>query len=175
MPKNELDLFLESWDREAANTVRLLKALPPAQYDFRPDPAGRSLGELAWHLAEGDAYISFGIANGKFDFGGGKPPDIERPKTVEGLAPGYERVHRAAADRIRALTVGDLDRTVDFFGGPRTIRELLWESILFHHIHHRAQLTVLVRLSGAEVLGLYGPNREQTAAMRAARPAPASA
>lgn len=59
MPKNELEVFLELWDQEAANTVKLLKSLPATQYDFRPDPGGRSLGELAWHLAEGDAYISW--------------------------------------------------------------------------------------------------------------------
>ena len=167
MQKNELDLFLESWDGEAAKTIRLLKALPPTQYDFRPDPNGRSLGELAWHLAEADAYNSLGISAGKFDFKA-KPPDIERPRTIEALAPGYEKVHRAAVDRVRKLKPEDLDRSIDSFSGPRTIRELLWESILFHGIHHRAQMTVLIRLAGAEVPGLYGPNREQTAALRAA-------
>src|SRR5262245_18779485 len=60
MSTNELEMFLASWDREAGSTVKLLKALPPAQYDFRPDSGGRSLGELAWHLAEGDAYMSYG-------------------------------------------------------------------------------------------------------------------
>src|SRR5205814_6057094 len=38
MSMSELDTFLASWDREAANTVKLLQALPPTQYDFRPDP-----------------------------------------------------------------------------------------------------------------------------------------
>jgi uncharacterized damage-inducible protein DinB len=170
MQKNELDLFLHVWEREAGNTARLLKALPPAHYDFRPDPGGRSVGELAWHLAEGDAYISFAIENGRFDLQA-KPPDIERPRTIDALAPGYERVHRAAVERIRKLTLDDLDRTVDFLSDARPIRELLWEAILFHGIHHRAQLTVLVRLAGAEVPGLYGPNREETAARRAAREA----
>ena len=87
MPTNELEMFLAAWDREAANTVRLLKALPSTQYDFRPDPGGRSLGELAWHLAEGDAYISFGIDRGEFTMDA-KPPNIERPRSVEALAPG---------------------------------------------------------------------------------------
>src|SRR5438309_4142144 len=32
----------------------------------RPDAGGRSLGELAWHLAEADAYVSFGIEQGSF-------------------------------------------------------------------------------------------------------------
>src|SRR6266571_3086036 len=66
MPGNELQTFLEVWDLEAKKTVVLLKALPPGQYDFRPDAGGRSLGELAWHLAEADAYVSFGIGQGSF-------------------------------------------------------------------------------------------------------------
>jgi uncharacterized damage-inducible protein DinB len=102
MPMNELEMFLASWEREAANTVKLLEALPQTQYDFRPDPGGRSLGELAWHLAEGDAYISYGIERGQFTMDA-KPPNIERPRAVEALAPEYERIHREAVARIRKL------------------------------------------------------------------------
>ena len=166
MPINELEMFLASWDREAANTVKLLKALPPTQYDFRPDPGGRSLGELAWHLAEGDAYMSFGVERGDFTTGG-KPPNIERPRTVEALAPGYERIHREAVARILKLTVQDLDRTIPFFTGAMTIREILRDAILSHGIHHRGQLSLMCRLAGGQAPGMYGPNREETAAMRA--------
>ena len=165
MSMNELDTFLASWDREAANTVKLLQALPPTQYDFRPDAGGRSLGELAWHLAEGDAYISYGIERGKFAMDA-KPPNIERPRAVEALAPGYERVHREAVARIRALKPADLDRTIPFFTGPMTIRNILWDAILAHGIHHRGQLSLMCRLAGGQSPGLYGPNREEMAAMR---------
>jgi uncharacterized damage-inducible protein DinB len=66
MQMNELEMFLAAWDREAAHTVKVLQALPPTQYDFRPDPGGRSLGELAWHLEVDDAYISFIVERGEF-------------------------------------------------------------------------------------------------------------
>ena len=167
MPTNELEMFLAAWDREAASTVKLLQALPAAQYDFRPDPTGRSLGELAWHLAEGDAYISYGIDQRRFDMAGSKPPNIERPRTVEALAPGYEQLHRDAVARIRKLTLDDLDRTIQFFTGPMPIRDILWSMIIFHNIHHRGQLSLMCRLAGGQAPGLYGPNREETAAMRA--------
>ena len=166
MPMNELEMFLASWDREAANTLKVLEALPQTQYDFRPDPGGRSLGELAWHLAEGDAYISHGIERGRFAMDS-KPPNIERPRAVEALAPEYERVHREAVARIRTLTPGDLDRTIPFFTGPMTIRDILWSAILAHGIHHRGQLSLMCRLAGGQAPGLYGPNREEMAAMRA--------
>jgi uncharacterized damage-inducible protein DinB len=167
MPMNELEMFLAAWDREADSTVKLLKALPATQYEFRPDPTGRSLGELAWHLAEGDAYISYGIEQRQFNMAGAKPPNIERPRTVEALAPGYERLHRDAAARIRKLTLDDLDQSIQFFSGPMTIRDILWSFIMAHGIHHRGQLTLMCRLAGGQCPGLYGPNREEMAAMRA--------
>jgi uncharacterized damage-inducible protein DinB len=166
-PTNELETFMKTWERETEGTLKLLRALPPTQYDFRPDADGRSLGELAWHLAEGDAYMSYGVENGGFDMGA-KPPNIERPRTVEALAPGFERIHKDAVARIQKLKVEDLDRSIPFFGGRVvTIRHILWDSIIAHGIHHRGQLALMCRLAGGQCPGLYGPNREETAAMRA--------
>ena len=117
MLMNELEMFLAAWDREAESTLKLLRALPATQYDFRPDAGGRSLGELAWHLAEGDAYMSHGIDAGRFAMDA-KPPNIERPRTVEALAPGYERIHREAVARIHKLKSEDLVSSGSVLHGP---------------------------------------------------------
>jgi hypothetical protein len=84
--KDELQTFLNFWDAEAEKSVAVMRALPADGYDFRPDPAGRSLGELAWHLAEVDGYTTYGIEQGTFTFSV-RPPGIERPKSLEALAP----------------------------------------------------------------------------------------
>ena len=39
--------------------------------------------------------------------------------------------------------------------------------IIAHGVHHRGQLALMCRLAGGQAPGLYGPNREETAAMRA--------
>lgn len=166
MAASELETFLSTWDREAQSTLKLLRALPPTKYDFRPDAGGRSLGELAWHLAEGDAYMSFGIDTGRFSMDA-KPPNIERPRAVEALAPGFERIHQEAVARLRKLKPEDLDQSIEFFGRPMPIRDILWGMIIFHGIHHRGQLSLMCRLAGGQAPGLYGPNREEVAAMRA--------
>ena len=166
MPASELERLLDTWNREAEKTLKLLRALPTSQYDFRPDAGGRSLGELAWHLAEGDAYMSFGIENGQFAMDM-KPPNIERPRSVEALVPGYERVHKEAVARIEKLTPDDLDREIPYFSGPSAIRTILWDMVIVHGAHHRGQLSLMCRLAGGEAPGLYGPNREEMAAMRA--------
>src|SRR5260221_10744053 len=120
---SELDRFFATWDYETQGTVKLLGALPKDKYDFRPDPQGRSLGELAWHLAEGDGYITQGIDTGVF-FGPTKPDHIERPQTVDRLVHGFELVHQNALARMKKLTVADLDRKVNFFTTPMPIRDV---------------------------------------------------
>ena len=158
---SDLTRFIDVWEAEAKKTEGLLKALPTDGYDARPDAGGRSLGELAWHLAEGEAYMTHAIERGSFD-PSVRPPGIERPRQVGELAPGYARIHRDALERVRKLTPADLDRSIQFFTmGPMTIRDILWNMVLLHGVHHRGQLTVLCRLAGGTPTGVFGPTREQ--------------
>src|SRR5258705_4675727 len=127
MAMNELERLIAAWDREAENTLKLLRALPDTQYDFRPDTGGRSLGELAWHIAEGDAYMSTGVEKGQFgmELMQSRPPNIERPRTVAGLAPGYELIHREAGPRIPKRTPEELERGIPVFLGPPPLPAIL--------------------------------------------------
>jgi len=164
---NEVETFLAAWNAEAQDTLRLLEALPADQYDFRPDPKGRSIGEMAWHLSEIDACLSFGIALRRFRFED-DPPDLKRPREINLLAPGYRRVHEQAVARLETLTNDQLEETVTFFDGRRlTIRRVLWSELLHHLIHHRAQLVLLCRMAGGTPPGFYGPNREEMQAIHA--------
>ena len=159
--------FLSQWNREAQRTVMLLESLPPDEYDFRPDPEGRSIGEMAWHLSEIDACLSFGIAERGFRLED-EPPGLARPREVALLAPGYRRIHEQAVARIEALDDSQLDETVTYFDGrAMTIREVLWDALLHHSIHHRGQLALLCRMAGGKPPGIFGPNREEMADIRA--------
>ena len=164
-PMNELDRFRKVWDMEAQVTARLLEALPTTQYDFRPDAAGRSLGEMAWHLSEIEGYTSYGITKGAVTFHEA-PPNIKRPREVQLLAPGYRRVHEEAVARLADLTEADLDRELQFADRRLSIRDMLWGAILMHLVHHRGQLSLMCRLAGGAPPSIYGPNREEMVAMR---------
>lgn len=158
---DELTRFIDVWEQESQKTVSLLRALPRDRYDFRPDAEGRSLGELAWHLAEGDGYITHGIERNQFD-PAVRPPGIERPRQIQELAAAFERIHRDAVARVRQLKPADLDRRLSFFTmEPMTIRDLLWNMVLLHTIHHRGQLVLMCRLAGGRPTGVFGPTREE--------------
>lgn len=164
-PMNELDRFRKLWDMEAQLTTKLLESLPATQYDFRPDPGNRSLGEMAWHLAELEGYISYGISKGAVTFQEA-PPNLKRPKEVERLAPGYRQVHQEAVARLSDMTEAQLDGEMPFADRRMAVRDILWGAILMHLIHHRGQLSLMCRLAGGTPPGIYGPNREEMAAMR---------
>jgi len=163
---SEIERFVSTWEYESELTARLLKTLPKDQYDFRPDPEGRSLGELAWHLAEIEAIMTT-IAITR-NFSGPMPAGLERPRTLDEMGVGYERIHREAVDRVRSIAPDDLDRTFPFFGGQRlSVRNVLWTPLLHHLIHHRGQLMMMIRMAHAVPSRIYGPMREDDAARRA--------
>jgi uncharacterized damage-inducible protein DinB len=168
MSERELKQFLGAWEYEANNTKKLLRALPSDQYNFRPDPEGRSLGELAWHLAEIDAIFSNGVEQRSLAMDSKRPSGLERPRTTEEVARGYERIHEEAVARLKKLAPEDLDRKIPFVDGNEiAVRDVLWGVILHHTIHHRGQLQMMVRLARAVPPSMYGPSREDTLAMRA--------
>ena len=162
---NEIDAFRSTWEKEAQKTIRVMEALPTDQYDFRPDPKGRSIGEMAWHLSEIDGCLSYGVVERRFDLNDSLP-ELVRPKEIRLLAPGYRRVHELALERLEKVKNEELDERVTFFDGtPMTIRDVLWSVLLHHHIHHRGQLALLCRMSGGCPPGIYGPNREEMQAI----------
>lgn len=159
----ELEEFSRCWEQQTDATISLMGALPGGQYDFRPDASGRSLGELAWHLAEVEAYVSLGIEHGEVRLDV-KPPHIDRPRTVEALAPAFRVVHDDAVVRIARLKVSDLDREIrDPAGQLWSIRNVLWHKLLMHAAHHRGQLMLLCRLAGGLPPAVFGPTRENSA------------
>lgn len=167
MSSREHSQFIATWAHEARATMNVLRALPTDRFDFRPDAGGYSLGELAWHLAQTEDFMSTGVTTGNWDFGAARVR-LAQPDGFAGVVEGYDRVHRAALARIEAMPPADMDRIVPFFGREMRAGDILWTGLLHHSIHHRGQLVLMCRLAGGVPPGLYGPNREEMAAMRGA-------
>jgi uncharacterized damage-inducible protein DinB len=164
--RTQVDTLRSLWNREAERTLALFERLPREQYDFRPDPRGRSIGELAWHLSEIDACLSFGIEERRFRLED-EPPNLARPRQIELLAPGYRRVHEEALARLESLDDADLDESVTYFDGRTLkIRDVIEDALIRHLIHHRGQLTMLCRMAGGRPPGIFGPNREEMEEIR---------
>jgi uncharacterized damage-inducible protein DinB len=161
----EIDEFVAMWDAESAITTRLLQTLPAGRLDARPYAEARSIGEVAWHLAELEAIMSTIAAERHFQVS--MPAGLERPATAAEIADGYQRVHRESVARVRAIDPATLGVEFPFFGGGTIrVRDVLRFALLHHLIHHRGQLMMLIRMADGIPARVYGPNREDDVARR---------
>jgi uncharacterized damage-inducible protein DinB len=155
--------FLETLEREHERTMRVLRAYPAGQEDFRPHPKMRTAKEVAAPLWLGQSLMVRALTTG-FDWS--RPPSPSKPPdTVGGLAEGIEKAHREVVETLNAVDDARLDQTVKFMVAPKTLGDIptldfLW-FVLLDHVHHRGQFSVYLRASGAKVPGIYGPSADE--------------
>lgn len=148
------EFLLQAIESEIPKTANVIRAVPDAKAEWKPDPKSRAAGDLAWHIASEDVLFLEQIAEGKFQF-----PDPrfekERPKTTAEMAQWYERKMKAAIGKVRSLSPAKIAETREFFGMtfPAYVYILFMSN---HSIHHRGQLAAYLRPCGSKVPDIYG-------------------
>lgn len=148
--------FTVAWGTEYEGTLKVLHALTDASLAQRVDPAGRTLGRLAWHITQSVPEMMNRTGLGL----DGPDEHAPMPATATAIASAYERSGRALAEQVRGWDDAKLAETVDMYGEPWANGFTL-EVLIRHQAHHRGQMTVLMRQAGLKVPGVYGPAREE--------------
>jgi uncharacterized damage-inducible protein DinB len=152
--------FTRVWQGESASTCKMMSALTDAALSQRVTPEGRSLGRLAWHIVQTLGEMG-GHAGLVVEAASEKTP---QPATAAAIAEAYKAGAAAVEKAVTsAWTDGDLPGEVEMYGEKWTRGQSLL-ALIAHEIHHRAQMTVLMRQAGLKVPGVYGPAREEWAA-----------
>lgn len=158
--------FCKAWEYESEATLKVLRALTEPALAQAVLPGGRTLGRLAWHVVGtlGEMMGHAGIA----DVG---PTDDAPQPTLAEMIRQYEVSSRHLIEAVsQKWTDAMLLESVPMYGEQWPRGQVL-ASLVFHQIHHRAQMTVLMRQAGLRVPGLYGPAKEEWANLN--MPAPA--
>ena len=158
--------FLEVYEKEHETTMRVLRAYPADQAEFRPNERCKSARELAWIFALEPRLGSMVVFNDAFAAGvpsGRKPP--EAPDSWQAVMSGIEEAHKEFAERIRATADEQLEGTSKFMTGPKTLGDVgrydfLW-FLLHDEIHHRGQFSIYLRAAGGKVPSIYGPSEHE--------------
>lgn len=152
--------FEKSWAADSESTLKVLRAVTDASLGQSVTPGGRTLGRLAWHItcALGEMPGHVGL---KVDSPG---YESDPPGSAAAIAAAYERASRSLLEQIKTWSDATLDIEDDMYG-QRWARAFTLHALLEHQIHHRGQMTVLMRQAGLRVPGIYGPAREDWAAM----------
>lgn len=152
-------------EKEAANTRRILEAVPDGRFGWKPHPKSMSLGQLAGHVAEMLAWTE-GMLGGDLDFAA--MGSSYQPFVATGKAELLETFDKGTA-RLRSALAGKSDaalrETWTMRQGPKVLMSMprhaaIRANALHHVIHHRGQLTVYLRLLGVPVPATYGPTAD---------------
>ena len=154
--KNVREYYQQCFQNEKGTFLRVMKAVPADQADYKPHPRSTSSGDLLWLLAaELDDACSL-IDRGEVNYAYKPSPGVS-----ESIA-AYEKHAAALQDRLAHLDDAKWDSPA------RLLMEgkVLWEAtlgdmlfgFLFDAIHHRGQLSSYLRPMGAKVPSIYGPS-----------------
>jgi uncharacterized damage-inducible protein DinB len=149
--------FLTDWTQENDSTIKVYKNLTDASLKQKVSTEGRTLAHLAWHIV-----LTLGEMGGKAGLKVNAPPEnAPDPNMASAIVEAYEKAGESLATEIKQKwNDGMLAEEIVMYGQKWT-RTATLASIIKHQIHHRAQMTVLMRQAGLKVPGVYGPSREE--------------
>ena len=154
-----LEFYKSRRKAELPAFVRVLKAVPQARLDYRPDPKARTAGELASLLVTEEAALVSLLDTGSVEW------KEEKPKaSVDQMVSAFERHAAAVDERLGRLDEAGWQKKGRFLmeGSPPwedTIAEFGW-GFLFDAVHHRGQLSTYLRPMGSKVPSIYGPSAD---------------
>jgi uncharacterized damage-inducible protein DinB len=137
--------FADSWAFEQKATMQVLQNLTNETLTLKPNENIRTIKDLAWHIALTPLDILAEMGTPNILSEGYTPP---QETTVQEILDGYNTRAQATLEAVKTNYTG---QTLNM--------------MIMHQTHHRGQLTVIMRLHGLKVTGVYGPAKEEWAAM----------
>lgn len=157
-----LDGFFQMWNYEAKQTQKVLDQLTDQSLQQEIAPGNWSLGRVAWHTVTALKVISSqsGLTFEAPD------KDFPVPDSAQYIAEQYRKSSEALQQAVKGQWNDQkLQEVRNFFGLMEMSIGSLLMFLIQHQIHHRGQMTVLMRQAGLTVPGIYGPSKEDWAKM----------
>ena len=146
--------FKQQWQSESGFTLSILQALTDSSLNQSISNEHRTIGRIAWHIAGTipEMMSLTGLAMNQID------------KIVPGKASKIAETYEQQANMLLTQVMQkwhDADLLIEEeLYGERWARGKTLLILIKHEIHHRGQLTVLMRQAGVVVPSMYGPAKE---------------
>ena len=159
------DPFINELKFESISTRKMLERAPMEKADWKPHQKSMSLGRLTSHVAEIPGWVVHTLTADELNFKTGEWNPVIFTNNKEML----EFFDKNVNDALKAL-----DETTDemmhknwalkmdgnvLFEMPKI--QVLRTWAFNHLVHHRAQLSVYLRLNNVPVPGTYGPSADE--------------
>ena len=148
------------WSQEVEATQKIFKHLTDKSLSQAVTPEGRTLGRLAWHITTttSEMMSKTGLQLA------GPHPDDPVPISAKSIFKAYNEAAISLLEQIKSNWTNATLQVEDDMYGQKWKRSQTLTALVFHQIHHRGQITVLMRQAGISVPGIYGPAREEWSA-----------
>lgn len=156
------EFYLQRRKAELPGFLKILKALPKDQIQYKPSDRSPTAEQIVWTLThELKACIDSVTekeAHGMTD----PPPSMDKMMEM------YERWYQQLIDVVSKMDDSEWNSKAKFYFKEKMVSELpigdfLW-MILFDAIHHRGQLSAYIRPMGGKVPGVYGGSGDEAPA-----------
>lgn len=162
------DAFLEELEQEAPLTRRYLERVPEDRLSWKPHEKSMTLGRLANHIAELANWGEVILTQSEFDIAssGDGSYEVAQAGSVKDILAIYDANLESLRERLDATTDEAFMQTwtlknggQEVFSAPRV--GVTRRSVFNHIVHHRAQLSVYLRLNDVPLPASYGPSADE--------------
>jgi len=151
--------FNEDWKYESESTIKVLSNLSDESLTKKFNKEIRTPGRLAWHIVTsvGEMAHRTGLTFKTVE------DNSPIPSTAKEILDEYKRTSDYMIKEIFEKWSDETLQLEDDMYGEKWAKGKTLGILVTHQIHHRAQLTVVMRLAGLKVPGVYGPAKEEWA------------
>lgn len=152
-----IDSFIQTWENESQSTQRILDACTDESLKQEVTPQDRTLGRLAWHIVT-SVHEMMSRTGLEFEAAEHNSPV---PTSASEIAQQWKRASDALVEALRTQWNDNTLLEEREMYGMQWANGLTLSILIQHMVHHRGQMTVLMRQAGLKVPGVYGPSREE--------------
>jgi len=157
--------LLKELEYEAVNTKKMLEKVPFEKFSWKPHEKSMNLGRLAVHVAELPNWTVLIVKEHELNLGTAAYKPAVVTSNAE-LLQVFEKNLTDAKQALESATEESLDEMWALKNHDHVIftlprKAVLRSMVLNHIVHHRAQLSVYLRLLDIPIPGMYGPSADE--------------
>jgi len=152
-----IEQFKTEWQAESDSTRKIFGTLTDDSLGQATADNFRTLGRMAWHIVQSVSEMSNRM--GLEVTGPGEKDAV--PESAGKIRQAYDKTAASLLEEVSSKWEDAILEQEDDMYGQKWTRGLTLCILLKHEIHHRGQMTVLMRQAGLTLPGIYGPAKEE--------------
>ena len=152
----QVSVFEKYWLQESKTTQSLMDTLTDESLGQSVAEGHRTLARVAWHIVTSipEVINRTGLKVSEVN------PESPVPKTAGEIKKAYATASQALLEQVKSAWNDDSLQDEDEMYGEKWKKGYSLYILMQHEIHHRGQMSVLMRQAGLRVPQIYGPAKE---------------